>query len=549
MSKALVRILNSGFVVHPSREMIHTFKGYLKRMYRYETPPANAKSFKLDRRQTLKEKWCIEVEALNEYRINICYLKEFRNYFANYDIEYILETPILGDKVAIDMKSFFTPRGPQIGYKEFLVNSDGITPHLTLPAQPGTGKTVTFLAVAAAYGRRVAAIIPPFLSDRWALEIEKFTNLTSRDYAYISGGKVLKSYMTTIEQGRNPFKIVLFSVNTLRNYYRDYYDNPDEWIYSPEDFFRAAGFGLRGIDEAHKELHFHFITTLFLNTSKYVALSGTITKEDEFLNDMATRLFPLEGRCPVDEVVASTDAAIYKLYFSGWIPKHKSSMGYSHVLFENDIRYHPSINEMYFNYIARVVYMEFVRYRRNKTDKVLIFMATVRMADAFRDYLENSPIVGKYFVDQDIGRLRAGEPDEKCDDLNIVVTTVGRCGTGTDIPGVLTIVNTIAISDGNLQRQVLGRGRERKDGNCRYVRIYSPHIQKHNDYHIKSMRVLQDLCEDIKILELPGSIPSPTGYDREEARKTENHERSIRQKKKKKTEKAASKRKSRKRLW
>lgn len=541
MTKAVVRILNSAFIVSPSREMHSTFMNYIKRMYRYEFKKQGRKvdkSFVYENVRELKEKWLIEAEQMNEYRIHISYLKEFRYYFKHIDIEYIIEEPCQGDEVTIEMQDWFSPRGEQGDWINFLTG-EGV--HMSLPATMGAGKTVTFLACASEYGRRTAAILPPFLSDRWMLEIAKFTKLERRDYVYITGMSLLKSYMTTLEEGRNPFKIVLFSINTLRNYIRDYYENPTEFIYSPEELFRKAGFGLKGVDEAHKELHFHFLSTMFFNTSKYINLSGTLGKENEFLNEMAERLYPMKGRCPVEEAEANTNASIYKLYFSGWIPHHKSPMGYSQIIMENNIRYHPSVCKAYFSYLAKILYAEYAAIRIKEGDKALVFLATTKLADMFVEYLETESGVADAYAPFRIGRLRAGEADEKCQDLDIVVTTVGRAGTGFDLPGVLTVFNTISISDGPLQRQVLGRGRKRDDVDCRYVRLYSPHIKKHVDYHLKSLKTLGDLCTKITTHELPGAIPFPTGYDFDNAKRVQAEERAAKKAKKSKKKKKAKK--------
>lgn len=532
MSKGVVRILNSAFVVSPSKEMYYTLMDFLKRTYRFEFKKQGKRTnlgFVFENKRELKEKWCLEAPQLNEYRIHISYLPQFRENFKNYQIDYIIETPFEYDEVDITMQDFFSPRGEQGDWIKFLTQERG--PHLSLPATMGAGKTVTFLACAAEWGKRTGVMLPPFLADRWLLEIGKFTNLDRKEYVYITGGKMLKAYMTTLEEGRNPFKIVLFSINTIRNYIREYYDNPDEWIYSPEELFKAARFGLKGVDEAHKELHFHFMSTLFFNCARYINLSGTLDKENEFLNDMGQRLYPVEGRCPVDEVEASTNCSIYKLYFSSWIPKHRSAMGYSQIIFENQIRYHPTVKRVYFLYLAKILYAQYVSKIVKDSDKGLVFMATTKLADEFTEYLKTDKEVAPTFAKLRIDRLRAGEPDEKTHDIDLVITTVGRAGTGTDIPGILTVLNTIAISDGPLQRQVLGRGRKRDDAECRYVRLYSPHIPKHVDYHLKSLGALGDLCTNVTTYELPGAMPVPTDYDREYAAKTEAAERKARKQK------------------
>lgn len=541
-----VKVLTGGFVVKPSQRMYYPLQSYLIRMYRFEFNKKASRrggSIVYETKREMKDKWCVELEDLNEYRIHISYLDEFKEHFKTYDVEYSMGIPNYGDEVEFGMMDWYEPREGQQDWIDFLTKPHP-NPHLALGASMGGGKSVTFLASISKLKRRACMIIPPFLSDRWLLEALKFTTLTKKEIVYISGGPMLKSYMTTIEMGRNPFKLVLISINTLRNYYRDYYLYPDEWIYSPEDFFYAANFGIRGIDEAHKELHFHFITTLFLNLNHYIGLSGTLGKENEFLDGMAERLFPLESRVPINDVVASTEASIYKLFYGRWIPKHKSSMGYSHIMYENDIRYHPSIKEAYFLQLARITKVEFADITVEDEDKCVIFFATIKLADDFCEFLSDHEPLQKDFGRFRIGRLRAGEPDDKTKELDIVITTVGRCGTGTDIPGILTVFNTISISDGFLQRQVLGRARKRPDINCRYVRLYSTSIRKHVDYHLKSLGVLKDLCTKVTIRNLSGTMHFPTGWDFEQAKKTEGMERLARNLKKKKNK---AKRKSKKR--
>jgi len=546
MSITVVRILNSGFVVTPSPDFVHLLRDYLKRMYRYEfrkTAKRVGGAISFDSQRELKEKWCIELPNINEYRIHISYLTDFKVRFKDVKIDYLVSSLNPADKVSFAMVSSFSPRGEQPDWIEFLSTHNG-QPHKALPATMGAGKTITFLAVLSEIGYRAYVMLPPFLSSRWLSEIEKFTDLDKKEYVYISGGTSLKSYMTTLEMGRNPFSIVLFSITTMRNYFRDYYINPEEFIYSPQEFFAKAGFGVRGIDEAHKELHFHFTSTLYANCSRYIALSGTLDKDNEYLCEMGERLFPEDGRCPVGDVVASTDCVVYKMYYDTWTPKHMSSMGYSHVQYENQIRFNPTIRNAYFLYLAKIVYAEFVSKIVKDSDKCLVFMATVKLADMFDEFLRENAQVKDAFSSYNVGRLRAAEDDSKCDDLDIVITTVQRTGTGTDIPGLLTVFNTIPIADSGLQRQVLGRGRPRDDINPRYIRLYSPTIRKHVQYNVESLRILNDLCTSVTMRELPGSMPNPTTWDKEQAKKTEGLERMLRNSKAKGTKaRKASRRK------
>jgi hypothetical protein len=114
--------------------------------------------------------------------------------------------------------------------------------------------------------------------------------------------------------------------------------------------------------------------------------------------------------------------------------------------------------------------------------KLLIFMSTIELCEKVADYLacyvSDKGLTIDYFV--------SGKKDEVLHTTDIVVSTLGKAGTGKDIKNLAQVLCTVALDAKQRNVQVLGRLRELKEYpevSPEFYYLVCDSIAKHREYH------------------------------------------------------------------
>lgn len=167
---------------------------------------------------------------------------------------------------------------------------------------------------------------------------------------------------------------------------------------------------------------------------------------------------------------------------------HKSMGSYNDIIFEKNMMRNKITQKFYLD----LMYKAFVEYywvRRREGTKCVIFFTKTDTVERFKNYLL-SKHPGLDVID--FTGLITKKKDMKDEYLKheVVVTTPGSCGTGKDIPGLITTLCSHNVSSIQRNDQIFGRLRD-TDGKFdpplppQFVYFVCDDIPKHREYHDK----------------------------------------------------------------
>jgi len=397
-----------------------------------------------------------------------------------------------------NMVDTFEFRQGQEKFVEFLTQWDSYT--RILPATMGSGKTVCAIASLAVLESASLVVASASVINEFLETIEWATDLRKDQYIYIGGGHNLRAYMEEIIAGPNPYAITLISIETFQRCYLNCYLEDGDWPLTPTEFFDVAGFGAKVVDEAHRSQHFHMITNLYSNIPINIYLTGTLMKEDPFEQKMEKLMYPVKDRCPVPKPTNHVKLQAFHYKTEPNVPPHVGAMGYSHAKMETAILKRKKSLKGYLSMIHRIICRDYIQYRE-VGDKALVFASKVEMVTAIHEKLANA------FPKLNVITYGAGDPKSVLKEADIIISTVKKAGTGTDIPILTYVLQTIPISAKGENFQNVGRLRNLTDKVTAFGYLVCQVISKHIEYHEKRQKELTPLVHKREQIYYPDPIP------------------------------------------
>lgn len=351
--------------------------------------------------------------------------------------------------------------------------------------------------------KKTAILILPKYIDKWVEDIHKYT-YTKPDRVYIvRGSDSLIWLMEHPEEAKKDYDFFIFSMRTISNYLTEYIDVPmKDYHYlkypvEPQDLFKLLGIGVLLVDEVHQEFHNFYYSILYFTVDKVIALSATLVSDKNKMTDIHATIFPDNKRISnLVKLHKHVNLNVIKYYIDrGNKIRCESNHGYSHIKFEQYVlsnsRLLKQMDTMYMKYVKR----DFLDIRQSG-DKLLVFCSTVDMCRHL------STVIDRHCNDNGLN-LKVGTyvESDSYDDmlkLDIIVSTVISSGTAIDIPGLLTVIQTISIGSMVANIQAFGRLRRRKDGReCIYDSIYCYDINKQRGLQKRRIDSISDKCKSI----------------------------------------------------
>jgi hypothetical protein len=226
-----------------------------------------------------------------------------------------------------------------------------------------------------------------------------------------------------IEKGIINPKIVILPMTRISGYLRNTRKDP---LAVPLDtIFRKINAGYRIIDEGHESFHEVSLSLMYGNMRKVLLLSATLKADDPFMDKMYRIMLPVNLRLkePDAENYIDIYAYIYHLCQRKFFLKTVQFGIYNDMALEASILKSPILTKFYFH-IA------------NK---------------AFREYYLDVREEGTYLGTKD------KKTPTKYLEHEIVITTPGSCGTGKDIPGLVTTICFHTVFSIQRNKQMIGR--------------------------------------------------------------------------------------------
>lgn len=469
-----------------------------------------------------------------EFRYHIGLYKDFVTMLHHNFIEpnlYALEIlPIdNGQDIKITMNPDYTVREDQKGVVDFIIADDKVNYvdwvkdvhsddkkaeqtdlHSRMVGAPtGSGKTVMASFAVTTLKKRVAVAVLPKYMDKWKEDLVNLTDLTPKDIMPIQGGENLKALIAMAKNGHKLPKAIVFSLTTLRNYFKAYEEGPEafeayDYECPPDELLPLLGIGVVVIDETHEHLHAVYKLLSYSHVEKVIALSGTLLSPDPFIERMQLTMFPKEIRYNKIKmkkyIKVYAISYIFKDMMSAKIrTTNFGSNMYSHLAFEKSILKKPANTNGYMDMIAYLV-KQFYSNDREPGDKLAVYASSIEMCTVITKFLQDM------FPDLDVRRFCEKDPYENAIKPDIRVTTLLSCGTAFDIPGLVTVIMTNSIKSPTSNLQVLGRLRHKEGKDMKFVYLFCEQIRKQVDYHFDKRELFAEKSSSIKEFRCPVAV-------------------------------------------
>ncbi|UYE93454.1 terminase large subunit [Shewanella phage FishSpeaker] len=334
---------------------------------------------------------------------------------------------------------------------------------------------------------RTLVIVQPKYIPVWIKAFGEQLDFGLEDILILDNGNIEELHTSFLNKVIDP-GIVVIPMTRIQMYLKKMKE--DSSLPSLDKIFSDFGFGLRLYDEAHEAFHQIYTSMLFGNVAKTLMLSATMKSDDKFTNNMYNIVIPPDIYLKATEhkQYIETYAYHYRIDQRRFFIGHKSMGNYSDVMFEKNMMRNKITQKFYLD----MMYKSFEEYylsRRKEGTKCIIFFTKTDTVERFKNYLlKKHPDLDVI----DFTGLITKKKEMKNEYLKheVVITTPGSCGTGKDIPGLITVLCSHNVSSIQRNDQIIGRLRPTEGKFDPYlppifVYFVCDDIPKHREYHDK----------------------------------------------------------------
>lgn len=449
----------------------------------------------------------------SEYRFHINTLEDFRKHLAFHQlqphmVEFISRPMYVARKVELKVFEKWVPRDYQIPFINYLLAPE---PRLKLGAiQTGKGKSFSSMAALSQIGEVVLIIVKPKYIEKWIEDLRRTYDLEIDDIMLVQGGKHLKGLLEMALEGTMDAKIVLISNKTIQNWIKEYEKFKDMTLdmgYAalPDQLCEVLQAGSKLVDEVHEDFHLNWKIDMYTHVEHSISLSATLLPDDPFLKNMCEIAYPGKDRY-IGEAYhkyISARAVIYKVRKPELIrSREPGATNYSHYAFEKYIMKHPDVLKNYLAMITEIVKEGYVA-KRSNGHRCLVFASLIEMCTLITEHLK------KQFPHLDVRRYMEDDPYEDLIEPDIIVSSLQNAGTAVDVPGLLTVIMTTAITSSQGNVQGFGRLRElfgELAATPWFYYLVCEDVPKHVEYHEKKKELLRDRALTYNSIFMPNMI-------------------------------------------
>jgi len=310
----------------------------------------------------------------------------------------------------------------------------------------GSGKTVIGMNAAVKLNDNLCILTKNTYLIKWIDDIKNLTNVNKGEFIVVNGTDKLEKIL---KNGKS-YKIVLLSVDTLIAYAKKTkISNLPE---SPNTIAERLNFSTLLIDEVHDRFHLYYLSLLYLKVNNVIAMSATLISNSSKVNMLYNIMFDRESRIS-NFVKATNYLNVVNIGYS-LIRKVRSegNYGYSHNEYEDNIVKNRETLVNYLKILDDCVIKYYLE-RRKDGQKCLIFASTIKMCNIVNSFLNSK--YGDLFINTYVG----GDDYNNLMTSDISVSNYASAGTGKDINGLITAINTVPTH--NKQRHIQSPGRLR----------------------------------------------------------------------------------------
>lgn len=366
-----------------------------------------------------------------------------------------------------------------------------------LECATGFGKTFLGIYSSAKIGERTLFLMQSGHIGTWLDDIEKFINIKKTDVGIIRGRDSLVAAYDLLKIGKYEPKFIFASSETFREYIKAYETDNEYVDLKPGQFCKAFNIGRVVRDEAHEALHTLVKQSLYLNVKSMLCLSATIVSEDKFIIKMQETMFPKEHRWKSKN--NNHIEAFSVRYYQDYTLKlrYSTGYGYSQMRYEKSILKRPCVRKQYMDMIMEVVDNFKIDYQKGM--KMMVFCGLVEMCE----YV--TKILSGFFPDLKVATYVGKTDRAVLKEADVIITTLGSCGTGTNIVDLAHAYNTVSVGSRRQAWQAMGRLRKLVNYPGVYPKYYffsNMSIAPHRKFESKRQFDLLDKTKSLKTIDL-----------------------------------------------
>lgn len=346
--------------------------------------------------------------------------------------------------------------------------------------------------------QKFMVLVKPTFLEKWVEDVKKYSDLEDGSLYVIKGRDSLIKLFDMTKDEVKKIDVFVTSMRTITNYhYLSFTEN--YYKVKPENFLSYTGIVNVLNDESHKEFEALFKVIMWLNPYKLFGLSATMESNKPGVNDFYNLIYPklnrLNSMFGLNRYL-TLYFVNYKIAHGVNLP-HKTFRGYNHIMYEQAIMKNMHVLNDYIDMMIEMLEVYYIDYK-SKIDygferpKCLFFFSTVDMCTVVTNKLKS------IYKDYKVYRYTGDDKYQEMLESDIIISTPGSLGTGIDVPGLITAIQTVSIGDHQLNIQAAGRLREIKGKDVLYVCLQAENITKQQQLKMKRLNSLRDRVKVIK---------------------------------------------------
>jgi hypothetical protein len=307
-------------------------------------------------------------------------------------------------------------------------------------------------------GKRTLITIQPRYITTWITALGNIIDLQPSDV--LVWEQDLEKLQELMLKGTVDPKVIIVPMTRIDVHLRN--EKKDPSTPGLDKIFESLECGLRIIDEGHEAIHQVCISLMYGNFAKVLVLSATLAADDPFINKIYKVMFPYHIRLkePEPENYIDIVAYLYDINPRRYNLKTQQFGSYNDLTWEQSILGNRAVTQFYFD-VAKKAYEDYYLDIREPGTKCLFFFSRVSMCEVMLEMFQKEYPGGDFvtFTGDDT-KSKDKEGKTKYLRHEHVITTPGSCGTGKDIPGLVTTICFHTVGSTQRNKQMIGRLRD-----------------------------------------------------------------------------------------
>lgn len=318
-----------------------------------------------------------------------------------------------------------------------------------LSLSTGAGKTYCTVA-SIALSDMISMIMTPTdnIKQQWIDSFEAYTDVVPSDILDIKNSSIIKKIMD--DKVRLVYRAYIVNRQTLASYAKK-----NGWN-AVGELFKKLGIGIKVFDEAHMTLQSNFMIDYFANTYVTYYLTATFNRSEENENRIMQLAFKnVISYGDISREVLKKHIIYTKVFFNSKPTMNekilmKEKRGFSPLKYADYITKKDTFVDVLKTLMDSIIKM-------NPDDKlrVMITSSTIASTEEIKEIIEclyPDLTVGTYNSEMDVE-----EKEYNKNNCNVICTTPKSLGTGSNIPGLRFLINTVPYKSKVTADQLSGR--------------------------------------------------------------------------------------------